>query len=138
MARNLCACAHQETQHTSHPSGARPCTSFGCGCSDYDGPRDPFLAAPVVSAVARMQREARAQKAAKAARAGRLAAAYLRGHGDTCPSCHTVALLSDKAEGGLEFSEPLCAPCRARYVFEAQLTDWDREYERARVNGWED
>lgn len=75
---------------------------------------------------------------AKAERAGRLAAAYLRGHGDTCPSCHTVALLSDRAEGGLEFSEPLCAACRARCAYEAQLTDWDREYERARVNGWED
>jgi hypothetical protein len=32
----VCQCGHRWEQHTYLPSGAQPCKSFGCGCSDYE------------------------------------------------------------------------------------------------------
>ena len=31
-----CVCGHMWHQHTRIASGAEPCKSFGCGCSDFD------------------------------------------------------------------------------------------------------
>lgn len=57
---------------------------------------------------------------------------------EECPSCGEVAVLSDAEECGIRFSEPICDECRSSIVDESRMDSFDREYARARANGWAD
>jgi len=57
---------------------------------------------------------------------------------DRCPGCKKPARLSDRPEGRIIFTEPVCDKCRARAVRESEMTSFDHAYERAIANGWAD
>jgi len=57
---------------------------------------------------------------------------------DECPRCHKVAELDGDSEAGIEFTQPICKKCREWCIQDFQMDDFDRAYERARANGWED